>query len=79
MQFINFAALTAAPETEAIADAAETVADYVTIEPNAMNFVTNLQYMGVGMLAIFVVMGIIITATAVLNKVASRKPKEEEE
>jgi hypothetical protein len=33
--------------------------------PNA--FVDNLQYMGMGMLGIFVVIGIIIGATALLN------------
>lgn len=39
---------------------------------NPMNFVTNLKYMGTGMLGIFVVIGIIIVATIVINKAANR-------
>jgi len=39
---------------------------------NPMNFVTNLKYMGTGMLGIFVVIGIIIVATIVINKVANK-------
>ena len=40
-----------------------------------MNFVTNLQYMGVGMLCIIIVMGVLIGATVLLNKIT--KPKDE--
>ncbi|MBR5538773.1 MAG: oxaloacetate decarboxylase [Clostridia bacterium] len=40
---------------------------------NPMNFVANLKYMGTGMLGIFVVIGIIIVATIVINKAANRK------
>ena len=36
---------------------------------NAQNFVANLPYMGKGMLAIFVVIGVIMAETALLNKV----------
>ena len=39
---------------------------------NPMNFVTNLKYMGTGMLGIFVVIGIIIVATIVINKAANK-------
>jgi len=38
-----------------------------------MNFVDNLYYMGVGMLGIFVVIGIIIVATTLINKFANKK------
>lgn len=38
-----------------------------------MEFVNNLEYMGVGMLTIFVVMGVIIVSTYLLNKVFSDK------
>lgn len=31
------------------------------------NFIDNLQYMGIGMLVIFVVIGVIILATALIN------------
>ncbi len=40
-------------------------------EPN--NFITNLSYMGTGMLAILIVMGVIIIATVALNKIFSSK------
>lgn len=43
------------------------------MEFNPMNFVYNLKYMGTGMLGIFVVIGIIIVATIVINKAANRK------
>ena len=35
---------------------------------NPMNFVSNLKYMGLGMLGIFVVIGVIILLTVILNK-----------
>ena len=38
-----------------------------------MNFVTNLQYMGLGMLGIFAVMAVIIVVTVVLDKCTSKK------
>lgn len=40
---------------------------------NPMNFVNNLGYMGVGMLIIILVIGIIIGATVLLNKITSGK------
>ena len=40
---------------------------------DAMNFVRNLPYMGIGMLIIIAVIGIIIGATALLNKISSGK------
>lgn len=36
---------------------------------NAQNFVEYLPYMGKGMLAIFVVIGVIMVVTALLNKI----------
>lgn len=38
-----------------------------------MNFIYNLGYMGKGMLAIFVVIGVIILVTMLLQKVFSDK------
>ena len=35
---------------------------------NPMNFISNLKYMGLGMLGIFVVIGVIILLTVILNK-----------
>ena len=40
---------------------------------NPMNFVNNLPYMGIGMLIIIAVIGIIIGATALLNKFTGGK------
>ncbi len=39
---------------------------------NLMNFVSNLKYMAGGMVGIFIVIGIIIVATIVLNKIFSK-------
>ncbi len=40
---------------------------------NPMNFITNLYYMGVGMLGIFIVIGVIVLLTIFLNKVTTKK------
>lgn len=39
----------------------------IGLEFNPMAFIHNLKYMGVGMLVIFVVIGIIILATKLVN------------
>lgn len=39
----------------------------VNLQFDPMAFIENLQYMGVGMLVIFVVIGIIILATKLVN------------
>ena len=44
----------------------------VNLEFNPMAFVENLKYMGVGMLVIFVVIGIIILATKLINYLFSK-------
>ena len=64
MDFLNI--LSAAPEATAPA-----VEEATQIAFNPMNFVTNLQYMGIGMLVIFMIIGIIILTTTVVNKVFS--------
>lgn len=46
---------------------------------NAMNFVTNLKYMGAGMLGIFIVMGVIILSIYGLGRLFGRSPKKKEE
>ncbi len=43
------------------------------LEFNPMAFVENLKHMGVGMLVIFVIIGIIILATKLVNKLSSDK------
>ena len=41
-----------------------------------MNFINNLGYMGVGMLGIFVVIGVIIALTTMLNSITSKDDKQ---
>ena len=48
-------------------NAVEQAAPQLFFEP--MNFVTYLKYMGIGMLVIFVVIGIIVLTTMLINKV----------
>ena len=49
----------------------------VNLEFNPMAFVKNLKYMGVGMLVIFVVIGIIILSTKLVKYLFSEKIKTE--
>ena len=42
---------------------------------NPMNFVTNLKYMGLGMLGIFVAIGVIALSIIILNAVSNKKKK----
>ena len=39
----------------------------VNLELNPMAFIDNLQYMGIGMVVIFAIIGIIIGATMLIN------------
>ncbi len=43
---------------------------------NPMAFIENLSYMGFGMLGIFIVIGIIILITTLLNKITESKNKD---
>ena len=47
----------------------ETAAPEIFFQP--ANFISNLKYMGIGMLVIFVIIGIIILTTMKINKVFS--------
>lgn len=40
---------------------------------NPMNFVSNLSYMASGMIGIFIVIGVIIATTLILNKITKKK------
>ncbi len=42
---------------------------------NPMAFVDNLSYMGKGLAVIFVVIGVIVAVTAILNRIFSGKDK----
>ncbi len=44
----------------------------MNINFNPMNFLNNMHYMGSGMISIFLVIGIIILVTFVINKIASK-------
>ena len=43
---------------------------------NPMNFITNLKYMGTGMLSILIVIGVIVLCTVVLNSVMNKIEKK---
>ena len=40
---------------------------------NPMNFISNIRFLAAGMLSIFIVIGIIILVTVLLNKIFSKK------
>ena len=40
-----------------------------------MNFVTNLKWMGIGMLGVFMIVGIIMSATYIIGASSNRKDK----
>lgn len=42
---------------------------------NPMGFVENLKYMGIGMIGVFIIVGIIIGATYLIGKVTSMSSK----
>ena len=46
------------------------------MEFNPANFVDNLSYMGIGMLGIFIVIGVIILLTVALNSLTTQKNKQ---
>ena len=43
------------------------------MEFNPINFVNNLKYMGIGMLGVFMIIAIIIIATAAIAHFANKK------
>ena len=51
-------------------EVAEGTAD-IAFQPE--NFIINLKYMGIGMLVIFVIIGLIALSTMLINKVFSEK------
>ena len=74
MNFLNF--LTETVPAETVAAATEAAAEAAKLGFNPMNFVSNLKYMGVGMLTIFIIIGAIILATMLINKVFSAKKED---
>jgi len=63
-------------ETAVLYAQAETTEATASIGFEPMNFVNNLQYMGTGMLTIFIVIGVIILATSAINKIFSKNNKD---
>ncbi len=62
------------PTEEALSVEAKTIFEkYVVFQPLA--FVTNLRYIGWGMLGIFVVIGLIVITTVILNRATAAKKK----
>ena len=49
------------------------------MEFNPIGFVENLKYMGIGMLGVFMIVGIIIFATYAICKITTKKDKEKDE
>ena len=48
------------------------------MEFNPMEFVNNLKYMGIGMLGVFIIVGIIILATYAVNKFTGKKSEKDD-
>ena len=57
----------------AAAQAVEVTDSTTNISFNPENFITNLRYMGIGMLVIFVIIGLIALSTMLINKVFQEK------
>ena len=43
---------------------------------NPMNFITNIRFLAVGMISIFIVIGVIILVTVLLNKIFTKSDKK---
>lgn len=67
MDFLTDVIETTVPVTEAATEAAQKL----DFQPG--RFVEMLQYMGIGMLVIFVLIGVIILSTMAINAVFSKK------
>ena len=52
---------------QTVHSAEEVISNTVELNFDPMAFVTNLKYMGIGMLVIFAIIGIIILATKLVN------------
>ena len=74
---------TSAPTTGSVIGGADgptaiLVAESDGISFHPENFIHSLSYMGTGMIGIFIVIGLIVLATVVLNKMFSDKSKKDE-
>ena len=62
-----------ASESEPVSAVEEGTVEDLDIEFNPSNFVDNLGKMAIGMIGIFIVIGIVILLTYMLNKVTGKK------
>ncbi len=72
MNFLNMFkgfALNAAEVTETAVETAEKISQDIIIDPS--RFLGTLKHMGIGMLSIFLVIGVIILSVYALNKVTA--------
>ena len=51
---------------------------FANFEFHPMSFVENLKYMGLGMICIFIVIGVIVGVVMILEKVTSRAKKSDD-
>ena len=63
---------------ESVASSPETTGTSINIDFNPMNFVNNLTYLAKGLIGIFIVIGIIMLITVILNKLPSGKNKKDD-
>jgi hypothetical protein len=77
---MNMELITVTAETvETVAESGATnVLQELIANTDPMRFVDTLKYMGVGMLGIFIVMGILIVGTGLLNRILSGKNEDNE-
>ena len=77
---MNMELITVTAETvETVAESGATnMLQELIANTDPMRFVDTLKYMGVGMLGIFIVMGILIIGTGLLNRILSGKNKNNE-
>ena len=77
---MNMELITVTAETvETVAESGATnVLQELIANTDPMRFVDTLKYMGVGMLGIFIVMGILIVGTGLLNRILRGKNKNNE-
>ncbi len=73
MKFFNMLLNILSAKASDVADAAGKGDDKLDLIFEPGRFVDSLEYMGIGMLVIFVIIGVIILATLLINKIFSKK------
>jgi hypothetical protein len=75
LSFASFSVFADEESVEESAEISETVSDEASeeSEDEPVGFMGNIKYMGLGMVGIFLVIGVVILITVVLNAVTSKK------